>query len=57
MPRAAPLRGDYFDGVRDYIEMKNFEPYAKSQFDVWVLVVEPGTLLSMHEVAVGGMHT
>jgi len=50
LPRSAPLRGDYFDGVRDYIELKNFEPYAKSRFDVWVLVIEPGTLVSMHEV-------
>lgn len=57
LPRSAPLRGDYFDGVRDYIELKNFEPYAKSRFDVWVLVVEPGTLVSMHDVEVGSIHT
>ena len=57
MPRSAPLRGDYFDGQRDYIEMKNFEPYAKSRFDLWVLVVEPGTLLSMHEISVGCIHS
>lgn len=57
MPRSAPLRGDYFDGCRDYIELKNFEPYAKSHFDVWVLVTDPGTILSMHELSVGSIHS
>lgn len=55
-PHAADGRGAYFDGVRDYLRLENFEPFSQSRFDFWILVTNPGTIFSMHELSIGEWH-